>query len=172
VIEQNGGYAFVLVPRDQSAVDDDILLTQADVTNLLRSKAAIYAAIAILVKSIGVDIRDIRHIYLAGGFGNYLNVRSAITLGMLPDVPPERVHFVGNAAVAGARAALLSEDAFRRVEHVARMMTYVDLMANPKYMDEFVSANFIPHTDIERFPSIPAPALDEAGSQQDSGAAS
>ncbi len=172
VIERNGGCAFVLVPRDQSAVDDDILLTQADVSNLLRSKAAIYAAIAILTKSIGVEMDDIRHIYLAGGFGNYLNVRSAITLGMLPDVHPERVHFVGNAAVAGARAALLSEDAFRRVEQVARMMTYVDLMGNPQYMDEFVSANFIPHTDIERFPSIPAPALDEAGSQQDSGAAS
>jgi uncharacterized 2Fe-2S/4Fe-4S cluster protein (DUF4445 family) len=155
--------AFLVVPKDASAVDDAIVITQADVSNLVRSKAAIYAAIATLVKSVGVDLRDILHIFLAGGFGNYLNVRSAITLGMLPDVPPDRVHFVGNTAVAGARVALLSEDAFQRVERVARMMTYVDLMANPRYMEEFVKANFIPHTDLDRFPSVPAPRTENVG---------
>ncbi len=165
LIEQpDGGLAFLVVPKERSAVDDDILITQADVSNLLRSKAAIYAAISILVKSVGVDLTDIQNIYLAGGFGNYLNVRSAITLGMLPDVPPERVHFVGNTAIAGARAALLSTEAFERVEKVARMMTYIDLMANPKYMEEFVSANFIPHTDIERFPSVATPETDTGAS--------
>ena len=155
--EKDGAPAFVVVPRDRSAVDDAIVLTQPDVSNLLRSKAAIYAAISVLVKSVGTALDDIQHIYLAGGFGNYLNVRSAITLGMLPDLPPQRVHFVGNTAIAGARAALLSEQAFRRIEKVARMMTYIDLMSNPGYMDEFVSANFIPHTDIEKFPSVAAP---------------
>ncbi|MFW6162691.1 MAG: ASKHA domain-containing protein [Planctomycetota bacterium] len=166
LIDKNGEAQFVLVPRAESAVDDDIVITQADVSNLLRSKAAIFAAIAMLVKSVGVEMGGIQRIYLAGGFGNYLNVRSAITLGMLPDVPPDRVRFVGNTAIAGARAALLSEEALSHIEKVARMMTYVDLMSNPKYMDEFVSANFIPHTDIERFPSVPTaptPELNHAG---------
>jgi len=156
LVEKDGNYEFVVVPKEQSAVDDDIVVTQADVSNLIRSKAAIYAAMSILVKSVGVETDAIRDIYLAGGFGNYLDIRNAITLGMLPDVPPERVHFVGNAAIAGARAALLSEEALKRIEKVARMMTYIDLMANPKYMDEFVSANFIPHTDVEKFPSVKA----------------
>jgi uncharacterized 2Fe-2S/4Fe-4S cluster protein (DUF4445 family) len=110
----------------------------------------------VLVQSVDVDMNDIQHIYLAGGFGNYLDVPNAITLGMLPDVPHDRVHFVGNTSIAGARAALLSEEALGRIEDVARMMTYVDLMSNPKYMEEFVKANFIPHTDVERFPSVPA----------------
>jgi len=157
LVRKDGSCEFIVVPREQSAVDDDIVITQADVSNLIRSKAAIYAAISILVKSVGVKTADIRHIFLAGGFGNYLDVRNAITLGMLPDVPPERIHFVGNTAVAGARAALLSEEALKRIENVARMMTYIDLMANPKYMDEFVSANFIPHTDVEKFPSVAVP---------------
>ena len=152
--EKNGELQFVVVPRERSAVDDDIVLTQADVNNLIRSKAAIYAAIAVLVQSVDVDMADIQHIYLAGGFGNYLDVPNAITLGMLPDVPHDRVHFVGNTSIAGARAALLSEEALGRIEDVARMMTYVDLMSNAKYMDEFVKANFIPHTDVERFPSV------------------
>lgn len=164
LIERDGHLEFIIVPRDQAAVADDIVLTQADVSNLIRSKAAIYAAISTLVKAVNVDTADIRHIYLAGGFGNYLDARNAITLGMLPDVPPERIHFVGNTAVAGARAALLSEEALARIERVARMMTYVDLMTNPKYMEEFVSANFIPHTDIERFPSVAGPKVDTARS--------
>ncbi len=157
LVERDGNLEFIIVPRDQSAVGDNIVITQADVSNLLRSKAAIYAAITTLAKAVGVQLEDIRHIFLAGGFGNYLDIRNAITLGMLPDVPPERIHFVGNTAVAGARAALLSEEALARIERVARMMTYVDLMTNPKYMEEFVSANFIPHTDIERFPSVAGP---------------
>ena len=162
LVEKDGGLQFLLVPRDQSAVDDDIVLTQADVSNLIRSKAAIFAAISVLVKSVGVALDDIRHIFLAGGFGNYLDIRSAITLGMLPDVPVERVHFVGNTAIAGARSALLSEEALGRIENVSRMMTYIDLMGNPKYMDEFVSANFIPHTDLTKFPSVAVPG-NEAG---------
>jgi uncharacterized 2Fe-2S/4Fe-4S cluster protein (DUF4445 family) len=163
LVANDGGHAFIVVPREQSAVDDDIVITQADVSNLIRSKAAIYAAISTLVKTVNVKMDDIRHIFLAGGFGNYLDIRNAITLGMLPDVPPERIHFVGNTAVAGARAAILSEEALKRIERVARMMTYIDLMMNPKYMNEFVSANFIPHTDIERFPSVAAPKAPETG---------
>ncbi len=163
LVRRDGSLEFVIVPKDQSAVGEAIVITQADVSNLIRSKAAIYAAISTLVKSVGVKMDDIRHIFLAGGFGNYLDVRNAITLGLLPDVPPERIHFVGNTAVAGARAALLSEEALARIERVARMMTYIDLMTNPKYMEEFVSANFIPHTDIERFPSVAAPRAPETG---------
>ncbi len=162
LVDRGGELQFVIVPRERTAVDDAIVITQADVSNLIRSKAAIYAAVSVLVKSVDVAMDDIRHIYLAGGFGNYLNVRSAIVLGMLPDVPPERVQFVGNTAIAGARAAILSETALDRIESVARMMTYIDLMANPMYMDEFVSANFIPHTDVERFPSVPpAPKVED-----------
>jgi len=163
LVHRDGNLEFVVVPKEQSAVGEAIVITQADVSNLIRSKAAIYAAISTLVKTVNVRMDDIRHIFLAGGFGNYLDIRNAITLGMLPDVPPERVHFVGNTAVAGARAALLSEEALRRIEKVAGMMTYVDLMTNPKYMEEFVSANFIPHTDVERFPSVAAPKTPTAG---------
>lgn len=157
LVQRDGNYEFIIVPKEQSAVNDDIVITQADVSNLIRSKAAIYAAISTLVKTINVRLEDISHVFLAGGFGNYLDIRNAITLGLLPDLPHERIHFVGNTAVAGARAALISEEALARIERVARMMTYIDLMTNPKYMEEFVSANFIPHTDVERFPSVAVP---------------
>jgi len=115
---------------------------------------AIFAAIAMLARSVGIELADIQRVYLAGGFGNFLNVPNAIALGMLPDVPADRVSFVGNTAIAGARAALCSRTVFERVRKAAASMTYVDLMTNPKYMEEFVSANFIPHTDLDLFPSV------------------
>ena len=130
------------------------MITQADIANLVRSKGAIYAAVSLLIESMGLSINDVNCVYLAGGFGNYLNVRNAITIGMLPDMPASRIKFVGNTSLAGAKMALLSEEAFETVQNIASQMTYFDLMGNQKYMEEFMSANFLPHTDLNAFPSV------------------
>jgi uncharacterized 2Fe-2S/4Fe-4S cluster protein (DUF4445 family) len=145
---------FVLVPAGQTATDSDIVITQADIMNLMRSKGAVYAAISTLLESVSLSADDLSHLYLAGGFGNYLDVNNAIIVGMLPDMPRDKVVFVGNTSVAGAKTALLSIEAYQKSTEVASSMTYFDLMANPRYMDEFISANFLPHTDIEKFPSV------------------
>ncbi|MFN3467514.1 MAG: ASKHA domain-containing protein, partial [Candidatus Brocadiales bacterium] len=96
----------------------------------------------------------IQRVYLAGGFGNYLDVKNTITIGMLPEIPADRIRFVGNSSLAGARLSLLSQEAMTKVKEVASKMTYFDLMSNPKYMDEFISANFLPHTNPDEFPSV------------------
>lgn len=127
---------------------------QADIQNLIRSKAAIYSAISTLIESMGMDINNIEQLYLAGGFGNYLDVRSAITIGMLPDISISKVQFVGNTSVIGAKMSLFSKDAYEVSRAIASKMTYFDLMNNNKYMEEYISANFLPHTDIEKFPSV------------------
>ena len=150
----DGGHEFVLVDNANTGIDDDIVITQADISNLIRSKAAIFAAISVLVESVELDMSAIQQVYLAGGFGNYLNLRHAITIGMLPDVDVSRVAFVGNTSVTGAKLALLSHDAFSVVSEIGKKMTYLDLMVHPKYMNEFTSAMFLPHTDIERFPTV------------------
>ena len=94
-------------------------------------------------------------VYIAGGFGNYLDIENAVTIGLLPDLPRDRIRFVGNTSAAGARIALLSEDARRRAEEKARQMTYVELMAEGnRFMDEFVAGLFLPHTDTSLFPSV------------------
>ena len=91
---------------------------------------------------------------LAGGFGNYLDVRNAITIGMLPDLPSERIHFVGNGSLTGAKMALVSEEANQVAGRLASQTTYFDLMQNSSFMDEFVAASFLPHTHVEKFPSV------------------
>jgi len=139
-----------------------IVITQADVSNLIRSKAGVYAAIDALLAATNTQVGQLDAIYVAGGFGNYLDVRQAITIGMLPDVPVERIHFVGNSSIAGAKMALMSRAALGKAEEIAGRMTYFDLMTHPGYMDAFIRANFLPHTDLSLFPSVRTQAAGSA----------
>ncbi len=150
--EGDEGLQFQLVPP----VDDhqEIVITQADIDNLVRSKAGVFAAVRVLMESTQTKSEDLEAIYIAGGFGNFLNVRQAVTVGMLPDVPAEKIHFVGNTSVAGAKTVLLSRKALKAAEKIAKSMTYFDLMSHPGYMDEFIRATFLPHTDLSLFPSV------------------
>jgi uncharacterized 2Fe-2S/4Fe-4S cluster protein (DUF4445 family) len=152
--EIDGVVEFIVVPGEESGIGKDITLSEIDIENLMRSKAAVYAAVRMLLDSLGLTMDDISRIYLAGGFGNYLNVESAITIGMLPDIEPSKVTFAGNTSVEGAEIALLSRQAYQKAHELAGKMTYVDLMGDVKFMDEFVKATFLPHTDIDLFPSV------------------
>jgi uncharacterized 2Fe-2S/4Fe-4S cluster protein (DUF4445 family) len=146
------GRQYRLVP----AADDrqEIVITQADINNLLRSKAGVFAAIRVLMEATQTKLDDLETVYLAGGFGNFLNVGHAVTIGMLPDVPVEKIRFVGNTSIAGAKMALLSRKALQRAEKIAAGMTYFDLMSHTGYMEEFIRARFLPHTDLSLFPSV------------------
>jgi len=106
------------------------------------------------MESTQTKAENLEAVYLAGGFGNFLNVRQAVTIGMLPDVPIEKIHFVGNTSIAGAKAVMLSQKALEAAEEIAGGMTYFDLMSHPGYMEEFIRASFLPHTDLSLFPSV------------------
>jgi uncharacterized 2Fe-2S/4Fe-4S cluster protein (DUF4445 family) len=154
VREGMGGPEFVLVPEGESGSGEDIILTQADLENLLRAKAAVFAGAKILLESTGHGFGDIQQLWIAGGFGSYMNVENAVLLGMIPDLPRERVRFVGNTAVRGAKQALLSSEALARSREIATSVTYYDLITYPGYYDEFMSAKFLPHTEGELFPTV------------------
>jgi len=150
--EGDEGWQFQLVPAGDG--HDEIVITQADIDNLVRSKAGVFAAIRVLMDSTQTKPEDLEAVYLAGGFGNFLNVRQAVTIGMLPDVPLEKIQFVGNTSIAGAKTVLLSREALTVAENIAGSMTYFDLMSHPGYMDEFMRSKFLPHTDLSLFPSV------------------
>ena len=130
------------------------VITQPDIENLLRAKAAIFAGVNILTGSLNIEFSDIDRIYLAGGFGNYLDKENAIVLGLIPDIEREKIQFVGNTSILGAKMALLSKDALDVTYQIAKKITYYDLITHPGYMDEFMSAKFLPHTDMRKFPSV------------------
>jgi uncharacterized 2Fe-2S/4Fe-4S cluster protein (DUF4445 family) len=152
VSEGDQGQKYQLVPAGNGC--QEIVITQADITNLLRSKAGVFAAIRVLMESTQTKLKDLDAIYLAGGFGNFLNVQQAVTIGMLPDIGREKIHFVGNTSIAGAKTVLLSRNALKAAENIAKSMTYFDLMSHSGYMDEFIKASFLPHTDLSLFKSV------------------
>jgi len=147
---EDEGPEFILYRSEEK----DIILTEADIENILRAKAAIYAGMSVLLKEVGLSLDIVERIYIAGGFGNYLNIEKAIMIGMLPDMPKEKFSFIGNTSIAGAYLCLLSEKMRREAEEIARKMTYVELSVSRGFMDEYMSALFLPHTDIDLFPSL------------------
>ena len=150
----DAGKEFIVAFKDESEASIDIVITEADIENLKRAKAAIYSATAILVKHMHLDMGGLKKIFIAGGFGTSLDIDSAIKIGLLPDLKRERFIFVGNSALAGARHMLLSEQAEKLSADIARKVTYFELSVDPGYMDEYMAALFFPHTDLNKFPSL------------------
>jgi uncharacterized 2Fe-2S/4Fe-4S cluster protein (DUF4445 family) len=132
----------------------DIVLTEADVENVIRAKAAIYAGVSVLLKEVGLSLDVVERVYIAGGFGNYLDIDKAIMIGMLPDLPEEKFSFIGNTSIAGAYLCLLSQNMRQEAEEIARKMTYMELSVLRGFMDEYMSALFLPHTNIDLFPTV------------------
>ncbi|HEY3421404.1 MAG TPA: ASKHA domain-containing protein [Methanomassiliicoccales archaeon] len=136
------------LPAKDIAVNDD------DLANIIRTKAAVYAACEVLLKSVDMTFVDLDRIYVAGGFGNYIDVNNAITIGLLPDVPRDKFSFIGNASLGGARLALMSQRKRDEALEVHRSMTYLELTTSASFFDRFTSASFLPHTDQSQFPSL------------------
>jgi uncharacterized 2Fe-2S/4Fe-4S cluster protein (DUF4445 family) len=148
------GMEFVLVWAQETECGKDIVLTEGDIKNVIRSKGAIFAGIQSLLKAVQMDLSQVDKIMIAGGFGNYLNIEDAIEIGLLPDISHDKYEFVGNTSVKGAQLSLLSREAFREIERIGKMMTYIELSSDNNFMEEFVAAMFLPHTDLNLFPSI------------------
>jgi len=152
--QTDDGRAFVIVPKEDTAAGKDIVITEADIENIKRAKAAIYAATLTLMKRLSFEFGGISRIYIAGGFGTSLNISSAVRIGLLPDVEESKYVFVGNSSLSGARQQLVSAGACETAQAIADRMTYLELSTEPGYMDEYMAALFFPHTDLNRFPTF------------------
>jgi uncharacterized 2Fe-2S/4Fe-4S cluster protein (DUF4445 family) len=145
---------FVVAFKKDSASGSDIVVNEDDIENLKRSKGAIYSAVIALLNKVGKNVGDLKKVYIAGGFGSYLNIENSIYIGLLPDAPRGIFRFIGNSSLAGARMALLSNEAFAKADDIYKNITYLDLSSEPEYMDEYIASLFFPHTDMTRFPSV------------------
>ena len=154
IVSTEHGLAYVLAWGSESGTGEDILLTEVDISNLIRTKGAIYAGLTVMLRSLDIDAKDIDTVLIGGAFGQHINVEKSILIGLLPDLPWDRFRFLGNTSVLGAYRALVSRAARRRVEDIAGKVTYLELVADNSFMNEFTSSLFLPHTDIDAFPSV------------------
>ena len=148
------GREFIIAFANDSESNFDIVISEADIENIKRAKAAIFAAALILVKQMSLGFSDIEKIFIAGGFGTYIDIENAKNIGLLPDIKREKFIFVGNSSLAGAREVLLSYEAMKQIKEIARKVTYFELSVETSYMDEYMAAMFFPHTESSRFPSV------------------
>jgi uncharacterized 2Fe-2S/4Fe-4S cluster protein (DUF4445 family) len=143
---------FVLATNSEK--DKAITVTEDDLESVITAKAAVFAAIKIMLDRLSLKTSDLTAIFLAGGFGNYINRKNAIKIGLLPDLPVSSIHYVGNTSIWGAKLAAFSCEAYDAVRDISARTTYYDLMGTPDYVEQFKQAMFLPHTDIELFPSL------------------
>lgn len=151
---RSGETSFVVVPAGESATGSDILVTQMDINNFMRTKGAVNAAVELLLESVGCSMGEIQKFYAAGAFGHYLDIESAVTLGLYPDLPRNKMIRLGNSSGEGARQALLSAEKRRDIERIAGNITYFELNTNVQFMNKFISSKFIPHTNMDFYPSV------------------
>jgi uncharacterized 2Fe-2S/4Fe-4S cluster protein (DUF4445 family) len=149
-----GAARYIVAFADESASGREVSIDETDIDNFIRAKGAVFSAIRTMLAVVGFGAEDIASVYIAGGIGGGVNAARAIRTGMLPDLPAERFHYIGNTSLAGAYAMLTSRAVCGEIERIARGMTYIELSSHPGYMDEFIAACFLPHTDGTLFPSI------------------
>ncbi len=148
------GYEYVLSWAPETQTGKDIVITEVDIENLIRAKAAMYAGCQTLVKSVGTTCSNLEQVIIAGAFGSHINVEKCITIGFLPDIPRNRFTFIGNGSLLGARLTSFSRDLLDDARRVANMMTNFELSENVDFTNNYVAALFLPHTNSGEFPSV------------------
>ncbi len=147
-------WLYVLADGRENATGKDIYISEVDIDNLIRAKAAIYSGIKTLLEEVDLSIYDIKKVYIAGGLGKNLNVQNAIIIGMLPDINLDKYFFLGNTSVTGAYMSILSENKYNQTEEIADKITYLELSINMKFIDRYIAGLFLPYTDLRDFPNV------------------
>ena len=151
--DEHGMGRYVLAFPEESETGREVSINEVDIDNFIRAKGAIFSAIDILLQSVDMTVECIDKVYVAGGIGSGINMKNAVNIGMLPDVELEKFRYIGNSSLTGAYAMVISDAANAKCAEVAANMTYLELSTYPGYMDSFVAACFIPHTDRSLFPN-------------------
>ena len=154
IIMEDNDPRYILAFPEETETREAITISESEIGNLIKSKGAVFAAMKSLVDYVGLTFDQLNSIYIAGGFGSSLNIPKAIAIGLLPDIDPQKIQFIGNSSVMGARMALLSAPAFEKAINIAKKTTNIELSNYLPFMDEFIAALFLPHTDTRLFPSI------------------
>jgi uncharacterized 2Fe-2S/4Fe-4S cluster protein (DUF4445 family) len=162
--EIEGMLHVTIVPAEKSATGVELTISQADLDSLSRSKAAMYTILETIADAVGVRLTELSTFYVAGTFGSYINPSSAISIGMLPDLPLNRYTALGNSSLEGASLALTNSSCIDEITEIRDRITYVELNVNHDFMNRFSAAKFFPHTDPSLFPSVQYPNREKKGS--------
>lgn len=147
-------YEFVIAKKDETSLGKEITITQNDIRQLQMAKAAFYSGTRLILKSLGNSNLKIKQIFLAGAFGNYINSENAKFIGMIPDIPFENIHQIGNAAGIGAQYCLLNVELRNKAEQLLKKTKYIEIAIKEEFQKEFAEAMYFPHLNLDYFPTL------------------
>ena len=151
--DAHGMGRYILATAAESETGREISINEVDIDNFIRAKGAIFSAIDTLLNAVDMTVDCIGKVYVAGGIGSGINMKNSVNIGMLPDVELEKYQYIGNSSLTGAYAMVMSDEANAKCNELGANMTYLELSTHPGYMDAFVAACFLPHTDASLFPN-------------------
>ena len=154
VVELDGVKAYRITSGDETGTGRDITVSELDINNLLRTKGAMYTALTVITRKAGVSFKDLKHFYVAGTFGAYMDPKMAVTIGMVPDIPLQTYEPLKNSAGTGACISLLSNRKRHELDDIRRKITYLELNVDGDFMNLLTASMFLPHTDTMQFPSV------------------
>ncbi len=155
-IDEDGVKNYMVATAEESESGEPIAIDEIEIDILIRSKAAMYTILRTVLLEVGLEFEMLSAFFVAGAFGNVIDPDTAITLGMLPDLPRDKFIPLGNSSLRGCQRLLLEPETRPQVEAIVDKLTYLELNVNQMLMNRFSAARFIPHTDTSRFPSVPA----------------
>jgi len=148
------GFEYVLAYKEETGAGEDVVITEADIDNLIRAKAAMFAGYQCLLSKLDLTFKDLEKVIIAGAFGDFIDLDKAITIGLLPEIPRDHYIFIGNGSLLGARLISLSNELLDDGERIARKMTNIELSEDHSFMDKYMAGMFLPHTDEALFPGV------------------
>jgi uncharacterized 2Fe-2S/4Fe-4S cluster protein (DUF4445 family) len=149
----NDELAFVIVFSEETENGKEIYIKESEIKSFLRSKGAMFSMLYLLCQKVGIEFKEIENFYIAGSFGNHIEVESAVILGMLPQEALEKTIGLGNAAGKGALKFLKNAD-FLEIKSIMEKITYLELNTDQEFMGIFSGAQFIPNVNMELFPKV------------------
>jgi uncharacterized 2Fe-2S/4Fe-4S cluster protein (DUF4445 family) len=152
--DNDGIWEYVIAWSEETGIDRDVTLQEPDIDNLMRAKGAIYSGCMTLINEVGLSLGDLDRIIIAGGFGSYIDLEKAMTIGLLPEMEAEKIVYVGNGSLMGAKLSSLNNHIRKDVVEVTKKMTNFELSETSSYMDNYVASLFLPHTDLDQFPRL------------------
>jgi len=167
IVDTLHGKGYVVVFAEESAHGEDILITETDIKNLMRSKGAMFTILSVITQNVGITFEEIKKFFVAGTFGNYIEPQKAIAIGMLPDIPLKRYTPLGNASGKGAVAVLLSNRKRKELYRIRDKITYLEMNINADFMSQFTSSLFLPHTNLSFFPSVANQRTEDRGQRSE-----
>jgi uncharacterized 2Fe-2S/4Fe-4S cluster protein (DUF4445 family) len=154
IVKNDRTFEFIIAKKSETSLGKEITITQNDIRQIQMAKAAFFSGIRLILKTLNKGNLKIEQVFLAGAFGNYINTQNAKFIGMIPDIPNDKIYQIGNAAGIGAQYCLLNSELRDKAELLLKKIKYIEIAVKEEFQKEYAEAMYFPHLSLDYFPTL------------------